>query len=55
MHIETQSLNGCLYGQNLIASDEWGGILQPEEEVDDFELPVLVFDGVTETVDFEME
>lgn len=53
--ILTQSLNGCLYGQNLIASDDWGGILQPEEEVDDFELPVLVFDGVTETVDFEME
>ena len=55
VHIETQSLNGCLYGQNLVASDDWGGILQPEEEVDDFELPVLVFDGVTETVDFEME
>ena len=53
--ILTQSLNGCLYGQNLVASDDWGGILQPEEEVDDFELPVLVFDGVTETVDFEME
>ena len=51
--ILTQSLNGCLYGQNLIASDDWGGILQPEEAAEDFELPVLVFDEVTDSIEME--
>lgn len=53
VHIETQSLNGCLYGQNLIASDDWGGILQPDDEAEDFELPVLVFDEVTDSIEME--
>ena len=55
VQIREGKLSGCIYGQGLIASDDWGGILQPVEEVDDFELPVFVFDEVTETVDFEME
>lgn len=53
VHVETQALNGSLYGQNLYASDDWGGILQLEDEPDDIVLPVLLFGAVTDTVTME--
>jgi hypothetical protein len=52
VHIDIQALNGSLYGQNLVASDDWDGTIKVEEDAPSFELPTLIFGSVTENIEW---
>lgn len=47
------AIKACLYGQNLVASDDWNGTIEIEQDVVDFELPTLIFGGVSDVVTFD--
>ena len=48
--IKIGRIKACIYGQNLVASDDWGGILRIMEEAPDFAMKRMVFGGATELV-----
>ena len=50
VHIDMANLKGALYGQNLVASDDWTGVTKISEEAEDIELPTIVLGDYTETV-----
>lgn len=41
IHIGTANLRGAIYGQNLVASDEWNGITQIDETVERVDIPKI--------------
>jgi len=55
VHIKTQGVNGSLYGQNLVASDDWNGFIKIEEHVSDINLIDVTFDTVNDVVSIETE
>ena len=55
IHVEINNFKGMLYGQNLVASDDWKGDIKIKESVTPFELPVMVFGTYTEIVGMETE
>lgn len=55
VHIPTEGVNGGLYGQNLVASDDWNGFIKIEEHVSDIELVDITFDTVNDVVNVETE
>lgn len=48
--IKQAELKACIYGQNLVATDAWDGIITIEEEVSDFSLEELIFENVNDFV-----
>lgn len=54
-HIATEGVNGSLYGQNLVASEDWGGKLKLFDEGEPIDLSVMGFIGCTETVNVGVE
>ena len=53
IHIELNTLKAMLYGQNLVASDDWDGWIKIKENVSEFELPVMVFGSYSESIETE--
>ena len=53
--IEMGAIKACLYGQNLVASDDWDGFIKIEENVSDIELVDITFDTVNDVVNVETE
>lgn len=45
-------IKACIYGQNLVASDDWNGFIKIEEEAEPIELTTMTIGDVTETVNF---
>lgn len=48
-------IKACIYGQNLVASDDWGGILRITEEAPAFVMKKLPIAAAEETVDVSVE
>ena len=48
--IEPSDIKACIYGQNLVATDSWDGIITSEEEAEDWNLTELVFENTQDSV-----
>ena len=48
--IEPSDIKACIYGQNLVATDSWDGIITIEEEAEDWNLTELVFENTQDSV-----
>lgn len=51
VRINEGQLSGCIYGQNLYATDKWGG--EVEDEAEAFILPVFIFGSVSDSFETE--
>ena len=47
------AIKACIYGQNLVASDDWGGILKITEESSEFALIDINFETLSDSVEKE--
>ena len=46
-------IKACIYGQNLVASDDWSGVLKVVDEISDFNLIDISFETLTDSVEVE--
>ena len=44
------AIKACIYGQNLVASDDWDGVTRISEEAEMIELPTIVLGNYNDTV-----
>ena len=54
IHIELNTLKAMLYGQNLVASEDWDGWIKVKETASAFELPLMVFGTYADSVETEL-
>lgn len=47
------SIKACIYGQNLVASDDWGGVLKVTDTPVDFDLIDISFETLIDSVEVE--
>lgn len=47
------SIKACIYGQNLVASDDWGGVLKVTDNPIDIDLIDISFETLTDSVEVE--
>ena len=50
VHIDNGHMRASLYGQNLVASDEWDGIIEIEERITSFNLDEISVIAATDSV-----
>lgn len=53
--IPAENCRATIYGQGLVASDEWDGIIDLSEMVRDIDFTNLTVDTITETVDIRLQ
>ena len=47
------SIKACIYGQNLVASDDWGGVIKVTDNPIDIDLIDISFETLNESVEVE--
>ena len=53
LEIKANNLRGAIYGQNLVAEEDWG-LIQIDESVSDWNLiNISSFDGASDDIEFE--
>lgn len=55
IHIDINNLKAMLYGQNLVASDDWNGWIRISENFEDIVLPTMLFGSVTDVLSINGE
>lgn len=50
VHIDLNNLRGAIYGQDLVASEEWDGIITIDEEVSEFALEEISIASASDSV-----